>query len=64
MVRGVVANRASDLAALRAEPHEADAARRLALLLEGMALRALKQLYPAMDLRTAQQGLAALGPSA
>jgi hypothetical protein len=64
VVRGVVANRASDLAALRAEPHEADAARRLALLLEGMALRALKQLYPAMDLRTAQQGLAALGPSA
>lgn len=64
VVRGVVANRASDLAALRAQPHEADAPQRLALLLEGMALRALKQLYPAMDLRTAQLGLATLGRSA
>lgn len=57
VVRGVVANRSEDLVALRAAPAAQDAAQRLSLLLEGMALRALKQLYPGMDLRTAQRGL-------
>lgn len=61
VVRGVVAERADALAALGAAPRAPTAPQQLAVLLEHMALRALKQLYPGMDLRTAQTALAALG---
>jgi hypothetical protein len=61
VVRGVVANQAGELAALCAAPQAPTAPQRLAVLLEGMALRALKQLYPGMDLRTAKTALATLG---
>ncbi len=64
VVRGVVGNRKHELAALREAPQAPGAPLRLAGLLEGMSLRALKQLYPAMDLGTAQQALARLAPPA
>ncbi|MDP3522404.1 MAG: DUF3482 domain-containing protein [Hydrogenophaga sp.] len=62
VVRSVVANRQDELAALREAPQAPGAPQRLAGLLEGMALRALRQLYPAMDLGTAQRELARLPP--
>ena len=62
VVRSVVANRKDELLALRDAPQAPGAPQRLAGLLEGMALRALKQLYPAMDLGTAQRELARLPP--
>lgn len=61
VVRAVVANRADELATIYTELQAMPPAAlvpRLRVLLEGMVLRALKQLYPGMDLRTAQQGLA------
>jgi hypothetical protein len=64
VVRSVVANRQNELLALRDAPQAPGAPQRLAGLLEGMALRALKQLYPAMDLGTAQRELARLPPPA
>lgn len=66
VVRAVVANRADELAALYTTAQSASSSAvlpQLRALLEGMALRALKQLYPGMDLRTAQQGLATVGAS-
>ncbi|MFC7407414.1 GTPase domain-containing protein [Hydrogenophaga atypica] len=64
VVGGLVAQRADELAALWAAPQDPQASHQLAGLLEGLALRALKQLYPAMDLGRAQRGLAALSPPA
>ena len=62
VVRSVVANRKDELLALRDAPQAPGAPLRLAGLLEGMSLRALKQLYPAMDLGMAQRELARLPP--
>ena len=51
-----------ELAALYADADDplegAGAQDRLAALLGDLTLQSLKQLYPAMDLRTAQRGLA------
>ncbi|WP_342133125.1 GTPase domain-containing protein [Hydrogenophaga sp. OTU3427] len=62
VVRAVVDAQATELAACHADMDDpldgADVAERLATLLGNLALRALKHLYPTMDLRTAQRGLA------
>jgi hypothetical protein len=59
VVRGVLAHRAEALKSMATPPEAPDAAQRLAALLEDAALLALKQLYPGMDLRMAQQALMA-----
>lgn len=59
VVRGVLAHRAEVLNSMAIAPEAPDAAQRLAALLEDAALLALKQLYPGMDLRMAQQALMA-----
>lgn len=64
VVGALVAQRADELATWWATPQDPEAPQRLARWLENVALCALKQLYPAMDLGRAQRGLAAWSPPA